>query len=218
MAKKTLKDLSPGEAQPADNVEISLAQAILGTLDAVYKAQIHGARSFLNFLLQLGYHEAKDVEPGQEPPPYTIPFTYETSDSSGQTTKRRIEVPTLALVPIAPISIETADIKLAFRVESLSKFQQARESVRKSEDDKRPWFLIDDPISLKGTIGSQPAEKSASSSATVEVALKLGRIPTPEALQRLLSALGNTGPGNLIPKPTPPAGQTTPDSPTGSPP
>ena len=224
MPKVPLSSIPLGEASPAAATEISLAQAILGTLDAVYTAQVHGARSFLNFLLQLGYAEAKDLKPGEEPAPYTIPFTYETSDDARKTVKRRIEVPTLALVPVTPISIESADIKLAFRVESLAKFQQSRESVRskdKSEEYKRPWFLVPDPISLRGTIGPQPAEESTSSAATIEVALKLARVPAPEALQRLLSALGNTGPGTVLPESPPPGPGTvgpaeTPSSPTGT--
>ena len=40
---------------PASLSEISLSQAILAPLDALFKAQVHAARSFLNLLLQIGY-------------------------------------------------------------------------------------------------------------------------------------------------------------------
>jgi hypothetical protein len=40
---------------PAAQTVLSLSQALLAPLDALLKVQVHAARSFLNFLLQMGY-------------------------------------------------------------------------------------------------------------------------------------------------------------------
>ncbi len=49
------------EAKPASVADISLSQVLLAPLDAIFKAQIHAARSFINMLLQLGYkHQSVD--------------------------------------------------------------------------------------------------------------------------------------------------------------
>src|SRR4051812_22916894 len=48
-------DRTPNEPQPAAETVLSLSQALLAPLDAILKAQLHASRSFLNFLLQIGY-------------------------------------------------------------------------------------------------------------------------------------------------------------------
>jgi len=41
--------------QPAESTDISLSQAVLAPLDAIFKAQIHAARSYINMLWQMAY-------------------------------------------------------------------------------------------------------------------------------------------------------------------
>lgn len=57
---------------PAAEVPVSLSQAILGPLDAIFKSQVHAARSFLNFVQQLGYphvpESSKDETASARPP------------------------------------------------------------------------------------------------------------------------------------------------------
>ncbi len=46
---------STTNTQPANADDISLAQAILAPLDAIFQAQIHAARSYINLLWQMAY-------------------------------------------------------------------------------------------------------------------------------------------------------------------
>ena len=47
-----------GSKNDGDNLDISLSAAILAPLNAIFEAQVHAARAFLNFILQMGFrHE-----------------------------------------------------------------------------------------------------------------------------------------------------------------
>jgi hypothetical protein len=46
-------------AGPAAKSIVSLSQVLLAPVDAIFKAQVHAARSFLNLVLQLGYPHLK---------------------------------------------------------------------------------------------------------------------------------------------------------------
>ena len=51
--------------QEEDNKEITLSAALLAPLNAIFEAQIHAARAFLNFVLQMGLrhqYSAKDIK------------------------------------------------------------------------------------------------------------------------------------------------------------
>src|SRR5262249_31921815 len=126
------------EEGPAAQAVISLSQAMLAPIDALLKAQTHSARSFLSFVLQLGYpHRHDGVTPGapeaagagKEPAPgatsspatadkdhlYLQEFTYQ-SESDGKVITNRIKIPALALVPVSPLSISEAEFDFDFRV------------------------------------------------------------------------------------------------------
>ena len=112
----------PNQAVPAEDRPVSLSQAILAPLDAIFKAQVHAARSFLNLLLQIGYPHQPVDENGdpidaspQDKTPYELEFQYDVS-ADGKTEHHSVKVPALALVPIAPIAVDTASFQFALRI------------------------------------------------------------------------------------------------------
>jgi hypothetical protein len=131
------------EAPAADTV-LSLSQAILAPVDALLKVQVHAARSFLNFLLQIGYrHKPKlpadttgrspaegdaagdgdaDKDEGKEGIPYQMDFYR----STGKGKREKISVPTLALVPVSALGVTSSEFSFAFHVREIAKHRQIR--------------------------------------------------------------------------------------------
>ena len=187
---------------PGAASEISLSQAILAPLDALFKAQVHSARSFLNLLLQIGYPHVP-LDPDGNPDKaqlksesfYTQDFDY--TDDEGH--KVTISMPSLALIPIAPLSIDNASFKFNFNVQSTSSHSQIqsseKETVQKEAGyakDKRPWYLVDEPQSFKGTVAPSANETSSSSqsqSSVINIEINLSKQPLPSGLDKLLTAL-----------------------------
>ncbi|MFT5082649.1 MAG: hypothetical protein ACI9Y1_000676 [Lentisphaeria bacterium] len=106
---------------------LTLEQALLAPLDSILKAQLHSARSFLNMLLQLGYPhdwrnddgnsgDVESTEGGGEasaskPPsdePYHMEFSFRDEDNN----KQILSVPSLALVRILPLAVDSASFEL----------------------------------------------------------------------------------------------------------
>ncbi|MDD5435548.1 MAG: DUF2589 domain-containing protein, partial [Nitrospira sp.] len=149
------------ETGPAEASPVSLSQALLAPLDAIFKAQIHAARSFLNLILQIGYPHSPVVDSRGNRrtdggSPYNQEFYYDV-EINGETQRRKVSVPTLALVPVAPLAVESADFKLALKVKNVQRHNQIQQSegeaVKEEEGtgyghSKRPWFLVPDPISI----------------------------------------------------------------------
>lgn len=198
-------NLSSGKDQtPAAIKDISLSQAILAPLDALFKAQVHSARSFLNLLLQIGYphivldKEGAPVEEARaDKPVYTQDFYFEDPDGG----KMKISIPSLALIPITPLSIDNASFKLDFKVNSTRKHIQIQASENKQLEKEngtdwkttnRPWYLVKDPVSFVGNIApSQNIESESSdiSSSVINIEINLVRQPLPAGLDKLLTAL-----------------------------
>lgn len=186
---------------------VSLSQVLLAPLDAIFKAQIHAARSFLNMVLQLGYpHQplGKDGMPTNEGGvQYNQEFYYDTVvDGKKQTLK--VSIPALALVPVAPLAVESASFNLEMRVESLEQHTQ----IQKSEDEavknetqygfnheKRPWFLVTEPISIMGNLAPSGAERERPSAngVTIQIEIKVGKMPMPAGLNKLLTFMTESG-------------------------
>lgn len=175
---------------------ISLSQALLAPLDAILKAQIHAARSFLNLVLQIGYpHQAlgEDGLPvrGQEGDSvYSLKFKHEVWDGE-KNVVQTTTVPALAMVPIQPLTINQADISFKLTVTEIGEHEQIQRSEQKKmggyeESNKRPWYLVSDPISMRGHIA---ASSQSTAGAEVNIQLKLGQAPMPHALEKLLSTL-----------------------------
>lgn len=197
-------DNNSGDFQPgtASTSTVSLSQALLAPLDAIFKAQLHSARSFLSYLLQLGYPHRPVDEKGMTIPDhgkhYNLEFCYE-SEVDGKTKIRKVSIPALALVPVSPLAIESAEFKLAMNVERIDYHSQMQESEKETlaEDigygeTKRPWYLVSEPVSVRGHIapvstGDGGAKAQQSSSIQIEV--KVGRVPMPAGLDKLLTSL-----------------------------
>jgi hypothetical protein len=210
-------DFTPG---PASEAIISLSQAILAPLDALAKAQVHAARSFLNLVLQIGYPE------GDAGSSYSQKFKID-GDTGGPI---EIAVPTLALVPLQPLGIETANFTLEMVIREVAHHQQMQASkvadsagadksdMRSQVDGKgmpphepRPWYLVSEPVSVRGTLSAPGDGETTQKLSSIKMDVKLSRLPTPAGLQKLLTSM--TQHSRVITPQTPPS---TPEKPSSS--
>jgi len=186
-------------SQSAAITQISLSQALLAPLDAIFKAQIHSARSFVNLILQLGYHHNSVDDKGNvskdEGKPYYLEFIHETEEN-GIPKKQKISVPALAAVPISPLAVESAEFDFSMNIESTAKHSQVQKSRDEGLNDvnrnRRPWFLVDQPISVRGTLA--PGEQSTrsgeiKSNSAIHISVKVGPAKVPAGLNRFLTSL-----------------------------
>lgn len=215
----------PGDVLPAADATLSLAQAVLAPLDAVLKAQLHAARSFLNLVLQLGYPHAVVDENGMARPeltpdgrPRELPYTMDFANEvvvGGQRRRQTVTVPALALVPVAPLAVQSAEFSFDLSVVEVGRHQQIQASERDKmaaekarieaaraegkpapaefDESRRPWFLVDQPVSIRGAIAPPAAVEERSGertqSTTIHVAVKVGETAMPAGLTRLLTGL-----------------------------
>lgn len=206
---------TPFRPDYASNAMVSLSQAILAPLDALAKAQVHAARSFLNFVLQIGYPHIPVTEEGRpiktDGPCYTQTFRLEQrTGKDGGDGRQTIEltIPTLALVPLHPMGIESADynIELVIRevarhrqiqVSEKSKLRTESENADTSEampqgeapHEPRPWYLVDEPISIRGNLSDPGGTGETAKLASIKVNVKVARSQTPAGLAKLLSTM-----------------------------
>lgn len=172
--------------RPASDALISLSQAILAPLDALAKAQVHAARSFLNFLLQIGFPKAPsdadgNVDAANAQPSWSVDFPYDAPDG----TRHVVTIPTLALVPVQALSIDSAEYSVELVVRQVAPHQQERGT----DARKRPWYLVEDPISVRGNLTDSGGDGNAAKQASIKVAVKVARAPTPAGLSKLITGL-----------------------------
>ena len=197
---------------------VSLSQAILAPLDALFKAQIHSARSFLNLLLQVGYpHQPVDgidnstgatlVSADQNGPnePFELEFKYSAPDVNNTTKDYILKIPALALVPINALSIDSGEFKFGLNIKRIDDHEQLQNSRTATEENKndntnkRPWYLVSNPISMTGNISSHTsAKQTEQSDTTIDIYIKVSKSPVPAALDNLLTTL--TQSAKIIPK------------------
>lgn len=223
---KDSKEGGKFEGGLASETIISLSQALLAPLDAIFKAQLHGARSFLNLLLQLGFPHKPIDEGGVEIPekkeghlelpltppekketpkelPYNLEFHYEAM-IDGKVLKRKVSIPALALVPVAPLAVESAGFKFGMMVKKIERHRQIQDSEAKAVEKekekgydrhKRPWFLVDDPISMQGVIAppvQMEGTRETAQESTIQIEVKVGKMMIPAGLDKLLTSLTQT--------------------------
>jgi hypothetical protein len=198
----SVPDQEDQERQPAAQASISLAQAVLAPLDAIFKAQLHAGRSFLNMLLQLGYPARP---PGSEPPkdpvtgeilpdrPYTMDFLHVVEDS-GELKRRKLSIPALSLVPVAPLAVRGASFKFDMAVKKVDRSTLVTAGNKPVEtQDTRPWFLVHEPLDIKGAIAPPATEVGAGgerrSEQTIHIELQVEQMKVPAGLDRLLTSL-----------------------------
>jgi hypothetical protein len=212
MAKQSTYDGTFQEG-PAAKAIVSLSQVLLAPLDAIFKAQVHAARSFLNLVLQIGYPHLKVDENGD-----TLPLSKQEKDadkvymqefkvktvSDNLETVSNIRIPALSMIPVAPLSIDEAEFELDFSIGYVYRYSQ----MQKSEADKvkeekkftttdRPWFLVSDPISIRGVVApkvSSEIKESGENTSDTKIAIKIkvSRQEMPSGLDKLLTTLNQS--------------------------
>lgn len=198
------------EEGPAAKSIISLSQLISGPMEALLKAQLHAARSFLNMVLQLGYPHVEVDEKGKAKQDvlqnqdrlYMQEFVVDTKTASGEMKQATLRIPALALVPLAPLSIEGADFEINFKVSHIFRHQQMQSAATdKTAGEKnfdvfhRPWFLIKDPISIRGVLASQLSDdkkEDNTEESAIKINIKVSRQAMPVGIDKLLTSLTQT--------------------------
>jgi hypothetical protein len=212
--------------EPASQTILSLSQALLAPLDAILKAQIHAARSFLNFLFQIGYPHQPQAAPtteggggpaagktpgapdgDQDGLPYQMDFYHDIPGGGRQ----KVSIPTIALVPVTPLGVSSADFQFDFYVRQIARHRQIQASEKDKTDEEaqatsgdpegkvdrntRPWFLVDTPLSIQGTFAPSPPIGAGNDTERVDearfhVSVKVAAMPMPAALEKILAGLG----------------------------
>jgi hypothetical protein len=191
---KTKDDLTGKEV---NNVVVSLSQAILSPLDALFQSQVHAARSFLNLIMQIGYpptdnNDSNATDGSAAGRPYELEFAYSAPNPvTKQPQDYKLKIPALALLPLNALNIDSAEFKFGLSVTHVDEHQQMQAD-EGNAPQKRPWYLVSNPISMQGNISahsSASAGSNNSSATNVDVVIKLGKSPVPAALDNLLTAL-----------------------------
>lgn len=219
------------ESNPKDALEpISLSAALLAPINSIFEAQIHSARAFLNFILQMGFrhqptkaeldgnenlqNEQKKIDEGKE----NIKKLLKKRQQTGTLTKEEIAdlkelninygdlyhqsidfidqngneiflgIPNLALLPIKPLAIQEAEFSYEFSVASeTDAYDQMGAALKK--DQNRPWFLIKEPKSIRGSFITS---KENSTERSIKINVKVGSTEIPYGLEKLLVHLTNS--------------------------
>ncbi|MDP4207260.1 MAG: DUF2589 domain-containing protein [Bacteroidota bacterium] len=197
-------DSSP-MSTPSASSEMSLSQAILAPLNSLFKAQIHAGRSFLSYLLQIGYPHLEVGQDGfvteeakkDKQSVYTQDFRFDRV-VDGKTESFEIRIPTLALLPVNPLAIDSGEFEFDFKVSSIDSHRQVQVSEEKTLDKEpenfkqnRPWYLVQNPVSLRGQMAPS-SEKSTEASQSIKIKIKVSKQPLPGGLDKLLTTLNQS--------------------------
>ncbi|MGD1844925.1 MAG: DUF2589 domain-containing protein [Salibacteraceae bacterium] len=193
---------------PAAKSVVSLSQVLLAPLDAIFKAQVHAARSFLSLVLQLGYPHVPVNEKGEPvdggTQVYTQEFVFNEREENGKTIVSKAKLPVLSMVPVAPLAVEHAEFDLEFSVSHVFRHTQLQDAEKENvaaEKDKsgkrfnehrRPWFLVKDPVSLRGVVAPKSeagGTAESSNNTAIKIRVKVGKQPVPAALDKLLTSM-----------------------------
>lgn len=248
MAQKTAGKTPQGDPSyegkwqegPAAKSVVSLSQVLLAPLDAIFKAQVHAARSFLSLVLQLGYPHVpldKDGNPtNSDSQVYSQEFVFNERMEDGKKMVTKAKLPVLSMVPVAPLAVENAEFDLEFSVSHVFRHTQIQASEQekvekemtgsknKFNQHKRPWFLVSDPVSIRGVVAPNAnvqGQSEASDSTSIRIKVKIGKQPVPAALDKLLTSMTqmatveeNELPGSSTPPSDSPQTPPTPTPPT----
>jgi hypothetical protein len=108
--------------------------------------------------------------------------------------ERVLQIPNLALLPVKPLAIQSANFKFELMVKESNK--QADSTIRSAAKavTKRPWFLIDDPKTIQGEFVAQQNENSTDK--TIKIDVTIGSVDMPYGLHKLINSLTNTAEDN----------------------
>ncbi len=243
---------------PASNTDLSLSAAMLAPLNAIFEAQVHAARSFLSFILQMGFRhkyskdeienlkkdevankdilsvideenadrliieglkqQQKDGQTLTEAELKTMKLLVNKWDDiysqdfvyvDDQGNENWVTIPNLALIPVKPLSIDTASFKFEMSInEKYEDYNTIQKSVK--ADTERPWFLIK-PKRLSGSI--VPKGSSANEAAiSIEISIKSTEMPY--GLNKLLTMM--TESSRILPLELKPVKNSEPEKPVQS--
>jgi hypothetical protein len=235
MAEKSGKT-QPKNKDAEQGDSITLSAALLAPLNAIFEAQVHAARAFLSFVLQMGFryqYTAKEKADLRKEPSKNREILSEIEGE--ENAKKRISelelkevltdkekkelwalkiewdelrmqkfdyfddrgnptsiyIPNLAILPIKPLGVESANFKFELNVKTFTEDYNQMGSV-KGAASERPWFLIK-PKRIKGEFGrSEGNEKS------IKIEVNVSATDMPYGLDKLLTSL--TSNVNVIPK------------------
>jgi hypothetical protein len=115
-----------------------------------------------------------------------------------------LSVPALSLVPIQPIAIQNAEYEFEMNVKAIYKHRQLQgsraEKVPDEDDKPRPWYLVRQPISIRGVLAAPPEiplegteeevmEREISKGSIIKVKVKVDKTPIPAGLSKMLTSL-----------------------------
>jgi hypothetical protein len=109
----------------------------------------------------------------------------------GKQISTELRVPVLSLVPLTPLTVKEASFKMGMSVSHVAPHRQVAASKRGAAPAKPSWYLVDDPISVRGTIAPPKDEEGASG--TIQITVALGPGPVPAGLDKLLTSMTQTG-------------------------
>jgi|GEM_PF-5626692 len=224
---------------------LSLSQAILAPLDAIFKAQIHAGRSYINMLWQMAYPHLPVDANGRQIPfknaykdpegkyvfedsdgnmfslddkgnkiaaaplttaymtqnkadlhlPYQFPISFQVQN--GDEVKEYVmQVPAITMVPSSPLGIEEANVNFQMSINHVEDHKQMKSSEGQNykasndgdgfNESKRPWYLVERPKSIVGSISSG---STSSTDSKIDISIKLTKSPVPAALEKSLTML-----------------------------
>lgn len=197
----------------SDQSQLTLNQAILSSVNAILQAQVHAARSFLNMVLQMGFphqnidDDGKNIEhPDQRTDQdqlYRLEFIQEQQTENETIKKYKISIPTIAALPLNPLAIDQAEVDFTMKLSKIysenPQFSDAQNAVKSTTDkytaSKRPWYLIDDPVTFRGSIGSHSKKGDSSE---ISVKIKLASVEVPDQLKRFIASAGDFSKVELV--------------------
>jgi hypothetical protein len=108
---------------------------------------------------------------------------FEYVDDQGN--EHLISIPNLALIPVKPLAIDTANFKFEMSVNKAADFKTLRDS--NEEEIERPWYLIQ-PKQLSGNIVS----KGQSSQAAISIDISIKTTEMPAGLSKFLASVNES--------------------------
>jgi len=221
------------DKKTASFTNLNLSEALLAPLNAIFEAQVHAARSFLSFVLQMGFRHKfseseinklkSDPEKNREildnieressdrleinrlrirqkgeglsdeefsnlkslvnqwDDTYSQNFGYVDDQGNEHT----MSVPNLALIPVKPLTIDTANFKFEMHLNSSYENYETVRGTADTDAEFRPWMLIK-PKRLIGTISPRTGENNGSS---ISIEINVKSTEMPYGLSKLLTTM-----------------------------
>ncbi|WP_428239557.1 DUF2589 domain-containing protein [Gynuella sp.] len=188
-----------------DKSRLTLSQAVLAPINSILQAQVHASRSFLNLIFQMGFgHKAIDDKGNMADlsentdTMYRFDYVQEKYDAEGNLKKYKVSIPVLAALPLNPLVIEEAEVQFSMTLaneyhiqKQFSDSGQKAKAIRKDEkyhETNRPWYVVDNPVDLLGSIGEESAN-----GAKIDIRLKVGKGDLPAELKKFIATASDFG-------------------------